>query len=73
MLSKMDKQNKLFSHLVLFQKSNCTSFPTFQSIKTKHDKCETKSNRDQGKVIEHTIEEPELFHDPYPFENFEVN
>ena len=32
MLSKMDEQNKLLSHLVLSQKSNYTSFPTFQSI-----------------------------------------
>ena len=44
--SKIDEQNKLLSHLVLSQKSNYTSFPTFQSINIKHDKCETKSNRD---------------------------
>ena len=73
MLSKMDEQNKLLSQLVLSQKSNYTSFPTFQSIKIKHDKCETKSNRDQCEVIEHSIEVPELFNDPYPFEKFEVN
>ena len=73
MLSKMDEQNKLLSHLVLSQKSNYTSFPTFQSIKIKHDKCDTKSNRDQCEVMEHSIEVPELFHDPYPFEKFEVN
>ena len=73
MLSKMDEQNKLLSQLVLSQKSNCTSFSTFQSIKIKHDKCETKSNRDQCEVMEHSIEVPELFHDPYPFEKFEVN
>ena len=73
MLSKMDEQNKLLSQLVLSQKSNYTSFPTFQSIKTKHDKCETKFNRDQCEVMEHSIEVSELFHDPYPFEKFEVN
>ena len=73
MLSKMDEQNKLLSQLVLYQKSNYTSYPTFQSIKIKHDKCETKSNRDQYEVMEHRIEVPELFHDPYPFEKFEVN
>ena len=73
MLSKMDEQNKLLSHLVLSQKSNYTSFPTFQSIKIKHDKFENKSNRDQCEVMEHSIEVPELFHDPYPFEKFEVN
>ena len=73
MISKMDEQNKLLSHLVLSQKSNYTSFPTFQSINIKHDKCETKSNRDQCEVMEHSIEVPELFHDPYPFEKFEVN
>ena len=73
MLSKMDEQNKLLSHLVLSQKSNYTSFPTFQSIKIKHDKCDSKSNRDQCEVMEHSIEVPELFHDPYPFEKFEVN
>ena len=32
MLSKMDEQNTLLSHLILFQKSNYTFFPTFQSI-----------------------------------------
>ena len=63
----------LLSHLVLSQKSNYTSFPTFQSIKIKHDKCEAKSNREQCEVMEHRIEVPELFHDPYPFEKFEVN
>ena len=73
MLSKMDEQNKLLSQLVLSQKSNYTSFPTFQSINIKHDKCQTKSNRDQCEVMEHSIEVPELFHDPYPFEKFEVN
>ena len=73
MPSKMNEQNKLLSHLVLSQKSNYTSFPTFQSIKIKHDKCDTKSNRDQCDVMEHSIEVPELFHDPYPFEKFEVN
>ena len=69
----MDKQNKLLSHLFLSQKSNYTSFPTFQSIEIKHDKCETKSNRDQCEVMEHSIKVLELFHDPYPFEKFEVN
>ena len=73
MISKMDKQNKLLSQLVLSQKSNYTSFPTFQSFKIKHDKCETKSNRDQCEVMEHSIEVPDLFYDPYPFEKFEVN
>ena len=73
MLSKMDEQNKLLSHLVLSQKSNYTSFPIFQSINIMHDKCETKSNRDQCEVMEHSIEVPELFHDPYAFEKFEVN
>ena len=53
MLSKMDEQNKLLSHLVLSQKSNYTSFPTFQSVKIKYDKCETKSNWDQCEVMEH--------------------
>ena len=73
MLSKNDEQNKLLSQLVLSQKSNYISFPIFQSIKIKHDKCETKSNIEQCKVMEHTIEVPELFHDPYPFEKFEVS
>ena len=73
MLSRMDEQNKLLSHLVLSQKLNYTSFPTFQSIKIKHDKCETKSNRDQSEVMEHSIEVPELFHDPYSFKKFEMN
>ena len=70
---KMDEQNKLLSQLVLSQKSNYTSFPTFQSIKIKHDKCETKSNKDQCEVMEHTIEVSKLFYDPYQFEKFEVN
>ena len=70
---KIVEQNKLLSHLFLSQKSNNTSFPTYQSIKIKQDKCETKSNRDQSKVMEHSIEVSELFHDPYPFEKFEVN
>ena len=73
MLSKMDEKNLFLSHLVLFQKSNYTSFPTFQSIKIKQDKCETKSNRDQCEIMEHSIEVPELFHDPYIFEKIEVN
>ena len=59
MFSKMNEQNKLLSHLVLSQKSNYTSFPTFQSIKIKHYKCETKSNRDQYKVMKHSTEESE--------------
>ena len=62
-----------FSFSLISKKSNNTSFPTFQNIKIKHNKCETKSNRDQCKVMEHSIEVPELFHDPYPFEKFEVN
>ena len=70
---KMDEQKKLLSHLFLSQKSNNTSLPIYQSIKINHDKCETKSNRDQSKVMEHKIEVPELFHDPYPFEKFEAN
>ena len=73
MFSKMDEQNKHLSHLVLSQKSNYTSFSTFQSIKIKNDKCETKSNRDQCENVKHTIEVPELSHDPYKFEKFEVN
>ena len=73
MLSKMVEQNKLLSQLVLSQKSNYTFFPTFQSIKIKHDKCKTKSKRDQCEVMEYSKEVRELFHDPYPFEKFEVN
>ena len=37
-LSKMDEQNNLLSHLILSQKSNYTSFSTFQSIKINYYK-----------------------------------
>ena len=72
-LKKMDEHYKVLSHLVLSQKSNYSSIPIFLSIKIKHDKCETQSNRDHYEVMEHSIEMPELFHDPYSFEKFEVN
>ena len=73
MLSKIEDQNMFLSQLVLYQKLNYIYFIIFQSIKIKHDKCETKFNRDQCEIMEHSIEVPELFQDPYSFEKFEVN
>ena len=71
--STIEEQNKPLSHFVLFQKSNYTSFPTFQSIKIKHDNCEIKFNIYKCEVIETQNKVLELFHNSYPEEKFEVN
>ena len=69
----MDEQNKLISHLVLLKKIELYFLSQFLKYQNLHGKCATKTNRDQCEVIEPSIKVPELFHDPYLFEKFEVN
>ena len=47
-------------------------FFTFHNTNIKHNKCETKSNRNQCNIIDHSIERPEQFHDQ-PYERIEVS
>ena len=73
MLSKMDEQNRLLSHLISSQRSIYTSTPAFKNANFKPEKYEINQNNDQCKIVEHNLEVPESFCGPYPNEKFEKN
>ena len=73
MLSKMDEQNRLLSHLISSQMSIYTSTPAFKNANFKPEKYEINQNNDQCEIVEHNLEAPELFRGPYPYEKFEKN
>ena len=71
MLSKMDEQNKLLREIVKTNKSNYTSFTSKPNLNIKNEVYENELENDHCDIVEHQIDNPELFHDPYPFEKFE--
>ena len=71
-MSRLDKQNKILTQLVSMQKSTHTSFPAAQNINIKQERFEMEYENDHSEVVEHHIDKPELFHDPYPYERFEA-
>ena len=71
MLSKMDEQNKLLREIAKTNKSNYTSFNAKPNLNIKYETYEKELANDHSDIVEHQIDNPELFHDPYPFEKFE--
>ena len=71
MLSKMDEQNKLLREIVKINKSNYTSFASKPNLNIKNEVYENELVNDYCDIVEHQIDNPELFHDPYLFEKFE--
>ena len=71
MLSKMDEQNKLLREIAKTNKSNYTSFSAKPNLNIKYEPYENELANDHSDIVEHQIDNPELFHDPYPFEKFE--
>ena len=71
-MSRLDEQNKILTQLVSMQKSTHTSFPAAQNINIKQERFEMEYENDHSEVVEHHIDKPELFHDPYPYERFEA-
>ena len=71
-MSRLDEQNKILTQLVSMQKSTHTSFPVAQNINIKQERFEIEYENDHNEVVEHHIDKPELFHDPYPYERFEA-
>ena len=53
------------------QKSTHTSFQAVQNFNVKQERLEMEYNSDHCEIVEHQIDKPELFHDPYPYERFE--
>ena len=72
-MSILDKQNKILTQLISIQKSPHTSFPAVQNINVKQERFEMNYDNDQCEIVEHQIDKPELFHDPYPYERFETD
>ena len=70
-MSKLDEQNKILAQLVSMQKSTHTSFQAVQNFNVKQERLEMEYNNDHSEIVEHQIDKPELFHDPYPYERFE--
>ena len=70
-MSKFDEKNKILAQLVSMQKSTLTSFQAVQNFNVKQERLEMEYNSDHCEIVEHQIDKPELFHDPYPYERFE--
>ena len=71
MLSKIDDQNKLLREIDKTNKSNYTSFNAKPNLNIKYETYENELANDHSDIVKHQINNPELFHDPYPFEKFE--
>ena len=71
MLSKMDKQNKLLREIDKTNESNYTSFSAKPNLNIKYEAYENELANDHSDIVEQQIDNPELFHVPYPFEKFE--
>ena len=70
-MSRLDEQNKILAQLVSMQKSTHTSFQAVQNFNVKQERLEMEYNNDHCEIVEHQIDKPEFFHDPYPYEKFE--
>ena len=70
-MSKLEEQNKILAQLVSMQKSTHTSFQAVQNFNVKQERLEMEYNNEHSEIVEHQIDKPELFHDPYPYERFE--
>ena len=73
MLQRMSEQNRLLKELISMQKLKHTSLQKFPSTNIKQELLEINDDDKQSEVVQHLIDRPELFHDPYPFEIFEMN
>ena len=69
-MSRLDKQNKFLAQLISIQKSSHTSFPAVQKLNVFIERFEMNCNNDQCEIVEHQIDKPELFRDPYPYYRF---
>ena len=72
-MSRLDEQNKILTQLVSMQKSTHTSFLAAQNINIKQERFEMEYEKDHSETVEHHIDKPELFHDSYPYEEFEAH
>ena len=72
MLQRMSEQNRLLKELISMQKLKHTSLQKLSSTNIKQELLEINDDK-QSEVVQHLIDIPELFHDPYPFEKFEMN
>ena len=72
-MPRLDKQNQILAQLISIQKSSHTSFPAVQNINVKQERFEMNYDNGQCEIVEHQIDKPELFHDPYPYERFETD
>ena len=66
-------KNKILTQLISIQKSSHTSFPAVQNINAKQERFEMNYDNNHSEIVEHQIDKPELFHDPYPYERFETD
>ena len=69
---RLDEQNKILTQLVSIQKLTHTSFSAAQNTNIKQERFEMEYENDHSEIVEHHIDKPELFHDPYPYERFEA-
>ena len=70
-MSKLNEQNKILTQLVSMQKSTHTFFQAVQNFNVKQERLEMEYNNNHSEIVEHQIDKPELFYDPYPYERFE--
>ena len=54
------------------QKSAHTFFPSMQNINNKVERFEMEYENRKSEVVEHYIDNQELFNDQYPYERFET-
>ena len=71
-MSRLDEQNKILTQLISMQNSTHTSFPVEQNFNIKQERFEMEYENDHSEILEHHIDKPELFHDPYPYKRFEA-
>ena len=69
----MSEQNRLIKELISMQKLKHTSLQKFPSTNIKQELLEINDDDKQSEALQHLIDRPELFHDPYSFEIFEMN
>ena len=67
------KKKRHLKELIFIQKLKHISFKRFPSIYIKQELLEINDNDKHSEFVQHLIDRPELFHDPYPFEIFEMN
>ena len=70
---RLDQMSKILSQLMLMQKSTHTSLSTTKNIKIKQERLEIDYGIEQCKIVEYQIDQPDLFHDIYHYERFDIS